>query len=223
VGEPGSERVRVRRRADRGRYDPAVVHAIVDEAVIAHVGVVSDDGPVVLPMALGRRDDTVYLHGSVANQLLRSGDGAEVCVTVTLLDGLVLARSVFHHSMNYRSVVVRGRARRVDDPAEKLDALRCITDHVLARWDDARPPDEAELRQTLVLAVPLTEASAKVRTGDPVDDDADRDGPWWAGTVDMTLARGTPRPAADLAPGVVVPEAVRRYAAGVGPPPGEPS
>jgi uncharacterized protein len=211
--EPGSERVRVKRLAGRGDYDPALIRAVLDAAPIAHVGVTTDDGPVVLPMAFGRTDDTVYLHGSVANHLLRSGAEAEVCVTVTHVDGLVLARSVFHHSMNYRSVVVRGRARRVEDPDEKLDALWRITDHVLPRWDDARPPTEVELRQTLVLAVPLDEASAKVRTGDPVDDDEDLAGPWWAGTVALAVQAGPPVDAADLRPGVDIPEAVRRFAA----------
>lgn len=206
-----SERVRVRRLAARGAYDRDLVHRILDAAPIAHVGVATEDGPVVLPMAFGRTDDTLYLHGSAANNLLRGGAGAEVCVTVTHVDALVLARSVFHHSMNYRSVVVRGTARRVDDPDEKLGALRCITDHVVPRWDDAREPNEAELRQTLVLALPTAEASAKVRTGDPVDDDEDLGGPWWSGTVALTTVRGTPSPAADLVPGIEPPEAVRRY------------
>ena len=207
--EPSSERVRVRRLPKRADYDPATITSILDQAMIAHVGVATDDGPVVLPMAFGRNDDTLYLHGSAANSLLRSGAGAEVCVTVTCIDALVLARSVFHHSMNYRSVVVRGRARRVEDPAEKLEALRRITDHVVARWDDTREPNELELRQTLVLAVPLTEASAKVRTGDPVDDDEDVEGPWWAGVVPVAQHLGPATPAADLAPGIEVPPAVR--------------
>jgi uncharacterized protein len=209
MSEPASDRVRVRRLANRGSYDAETIEAIVDEAMIAHVGVATDEGPVVLPMAFGRRGDTLYLHGSAANHLLRAGAGAEVCVTVTHLDGLVLARSVFHHSMNYRSVVVRGAARRVEDPDEKLDALRCISDHVVARWDDARPPTEGELRQTLVLAVPLTEASAKVRVGDPIDDDEDVAGPWWAGQVPVEQRFGAPTPAADLAAGIEVPGAVR--------------
>ena len=209
MADPPSERVRVRRLPDRGSYDPETVHAIVDAAPIAHVGVVGEDGPIVLPMAFGRHDDTLYLHGSAANALLRRGAAAEVCVTVTHLDGLVLARSVFHHSMNYRSVVVRGTARRVEDPEEKLAALRWITDHVLTRWDDARPPTERELRQTLVLAVPLQEASAKVRTGGPSDDEEDLDGPWWAGVIPVEQRLGRPVPVADLLDGTAVPAAVR--------------
>jgi uncharacterized protein len=209
MAEPASDRVRVRRLPDRASYDRDAVLAIVDAAPLAHVGVASDDGPVVLPMALGRVGGTLYLHGSAANALLRTGSGTEVCVTVTHLDGLVLARSVFHHSMNYRSVVVRGTARRVEDPEEKLAALRCITDHVLPRWDDARGPTELELRQTLVVAVPLDEASAKVRSGGPVDDDEDRSGPWWAGVVPVEQHLGAPVPSPDLAPQTQVPAAVR--------------
>ena len=210
MAESPSDRVRVRRLPARGNYDGDVVRQILDAALIAHVAVGTEEGPVVLPMAFGRSDDTVYLHGSAANHLLRSGAGEEVCVTVTHVDGLVLARSVFHHSMNYRSVVIRGAARRVDDPEEKLDALRRITDHVVRRWDDSRGPNDVELRQTLVLAVPLDEASAKIRIGDPVDDDEDLTGPWWAGVVPVEVRIGAPRAAADLAPGVAVPAAVRQ-------------
>lgn len=209
MADPPSERVRVRRLPDRGSYDADTVHAIVDAAPIAHVGVATEDGPVVLPMAFGRHEGTLYLHGSAANGLLRSAAEAEVCVTVTHLDGLVLARSVFHHSMNYRSVVVRGTARRVEDPEEKLGALRWITDHVLSRWEDARPPTERELRQTMVLAVPLDEASAKVRTGGPVDDEEDLAGPWWAGVVPVEQRLGRPVPVDDLPDGTAVPSAVR--------------
>jgi nitroimidazol reductase NimA-like FMN-containing flavoprotein (pyridoxamine 5'-phosphate oxidase superfamily) len=210
--EPPSDRVRVRRLPERGAYDRRIVREILDAAAIAHVGVSAPSGPVVLPMAFGRTEDTLYLHGSVANGLLRSGAGAEVCVTVTHVDGLVLARSVFHHSMNYRSVVVRGAARRVDDDAERDLALRCITDHVLPRWDDSREPNRIELRQTLVLAVPLTEASAKVRTGDPRDDAEDLSGPWWAGVVPVEVRFGQPVDAGDLRAGVAVPRAVRDLA-----------
>lgn len=212
--EPSSERVRVRRLPKRADYDPGTIAAILDQAMIAHVGVATEHGPVVLPMAFGRDDDTLYLHGSAANALLRSGADADVCVTVTHIDALVLARSVFHHSMNYRSVVVRGQARRVEDPAEKVEALRRITDHVVARWDDTRPPSDTELRQTLVLAVPLAEASAKIRTGDPVDDDDDLAGPWWAGVVPVEQRFGPPASAADLGRGIEVPEAVRRLTGG---------
>lgn len=199
---PPSPRTRVRRGADRAHYDPGTVRGILDAAMIAHVGVVTDDGPLVLPMAYGRDDDTLYLHGAVANHLLGSADGADVCVTVTLVDGLVMARTPFHNSMNYRSVVVRGRARAVTDPDERLRALRAVTDHVIENWDLGRPVSDAELRRTRVLAVPLDEASAKVRTGDPVDEPEDVAGPWWAGVIPVETRLGAPRPAADLAPGV---------------------
>lgn len=190
---PPSDRTRVRRLADRGRYDAATVHAILDEAYLAHVGVVIDGEPRVLPMAFGRDGEVLYLHGAVGNALLRGGDGVEVCVTVTHLDGLVLARSAFHHSMNYRSVVVLGRAEKVTDLAEKRRALDAITDHVLpGRADDSRRSNDAELRQTLVLRVPLAEASAKVRTGPPIDEDDDLDLPHWAGVVPLRLVAGEP-------------------------------
>lgn len=211
--EPASDRVRVRRSAARGNYEPAVALAILDEGTFAHVGVQTERGPIVLPMAYGRIDDTLYLHGAAANALLNEGAGAEVCVTVTLVDGLVLARSVFHHSVNYRSVVVRGRARKVDG-AEKEAGLRAVTDHIVARWDDARGPNDAELRQTLVLALPLTEMSAKIRTGDPIDDDEDRAGPWWAGVVPLTQAWGPASAAADLDPDLDVPSPVQRLGQG---------
>ena len=205
---PASDRVRLRRGAARGEHDPAVVRDVLDRGLVAHVGVATPDGPVVLPMAYGRTDDTLYLHGAAANALLGAGEGAEICVTVTLVDALVLARTPFHNSMNYRCVVVRGRGRRVEDPAEHLDALRRITDHVIPTWDHGRPPSPAELRRTLVVAVPLTEASAKVRAGDPVDEPEDLLGPHWAGTVAITTTFGAPVPAADLAPGIEVPASV---------------
>jgi nitroimidazol reductase NimA-like FMN-containing flavoprotein (pyridoxamine 5'-phosphate oxidase superfamily) len=190
---PPSERVRLRRHAERGRYDAAVVHPILDEAHLAHVGVVLDGEPRVLPMAIGRVGDVLYLHGAVGNALLRGADAAEVCVTVTHLDGLVLARSAFHHSMNYRSVVVLGRAVKVADPDEKRRALDAIVDHVLpGRSADSRPTNEAELRQTLVLRVPLAEASAKVRTGPPIDEPDDLDLPHWAGVVPLRVVAGEP-------------------------------
>lgn len=205
---PPSERVRVRRIAERGRYDPAEIHAILDEGLVAHVGIDTDDGPVVLPMAYGRTDDTLYLHGAVGNALLRGAQEAELCATVTLVDGLVLARTPFHNSMNYRCVVVRGRGRRVDDPVEHEDALRRITDHIVATWDHGRTPSEGDLRRTLVLALPLTEASAKVRSGDPVDEPDDLVGPHWAGTVAVTTTFGTPVAATDLRAGIEVPRTV---------------
>lgn len=205
---PPSERVTVRRRADRGVYDPATVHAILDEGVVAHVGVATDAGPIVLPMAYGRAGGTMYLHGSAANSMLRAARGTEVCATVTLLDGLVFARTPFHNSMNYRSVVVRGVARPVDDSDEHVAALRCISDHVVANWDEGRTPTANEVRKTMVVALPLTEASAKCRVGDPIDEAEDLDSPYWAGTVDLRQSWGQPVAATDLAPGIVPPAVI---------------
>ena len=195
-----SARTTVRRKADRGAYDPALVRAVVDEALICHVGFVHEGSPVVLPTIHARIGDTLYLHGAASNRMLRTlRAGAEACVTCTLVDGLVLARSVFHHSMNYRSVVVFGPARAVDDRAEKLAALEALVERiVVGRWSDARHPTEAELRQTLVVALPLTEASAKVRTGPPIDDEEDYRLPVWAGVIPLEIRRLDPVP--DLPP-----------------------
>ncbi len=205
-----SDRVRLRRTATRGRYDREAVHAVLDAGLVAHVGVGTAEGPVVLPMAYGRDDDTLFLHGASANALLGSGVDAELCATVTLLDGLVLARTPFHNSMNFRCVVVRGRGRRVTDPEEHREALVRITDHVVPTWALGRPPSDAELRRTLVLALPLTEASVKVRQGDPVDEPEDLAGPHWAGTVAVATTFGEPVAAADLTPGIEVPDGVSR-------------
>ncbi len=192
VGVPPSERTRLRRHPERGRYDEATVHAVLDEGLVAHVGVVTDRGPLVLPMAYGRVGGTLYLHGAAGNALLRAAEDGPVCATVTLLDGLVLARSAFHHSMNFRAVVVFGTARRVIDEGEQRLALDAIVDKVApGRAAEARPPTPAELRSTRVLALDLAEASAKVRTGPPVDDAADAGWPAWSGTIALTLVRGT--------------------------------
>lgn len=181
---------------------------VLDAGVIAHVGVVTPTGPVVIPMAYGRDDDNVYLHGAVANAALRAADGADICVTVTIVDGLILARSPFHNSMQYRSVVVRGTARRIRDDAEHTRTLRLIADHVVANWDTARPPTPAEQRATTVIAVALTEASAKIRRGGPIDEPDDLGGPHWAGTVPISTTFEAPVPSPDLAGGIDVPAAV---------------
>ncbi len=190
---PPTGRTRLRRHPERGVYDQATVHAILDEGLVAHVGILSDQGPVVLPMAYARVASTLYLHGAAGNALLRAAEDAPVCATVTLLDGLVLARSAFHHSLNYRSVVVYGTGRRVGDEDEHRLALAAIVDHVAAgRSAEARPPSASELRSTRVLALDLAEASAKTRSGPPVDDEADATWPAWSGTIPLTLVRGTP-------------------------------
>ena len=207
-----STRMKLRRMADRGRYGRDDVTEILDAGLIAHVGVDTPDGPLVLPMAYGRDDEHLYLHGALANHLLNSGEGAEVCVTVTHLDGLVMARTPFHNSMNYRCVVVRGRAHRIDDAGAKERALRLVTDHIVANWDTSRPPSDADLRATLVLELSLDEASAKVRSGDPVDDAEDMAGNWWAGVVPLTTRFELPASSADLAENISTPTAIANLA-----------
>ena len=193
-----SPRTTVRRGANRAVYAADEVRTILDAGMIAHVGVPTDDGPLVLPMAYGRDDDTLYLHGALANHLLGSGNEHEICATVTMVDGLVMARTPFHNSMNYRCVVVRGAATKIDDKAEKLRALKIITDHVVANWDNGRDVSELDEKKTLVLQMPLAEASAKVRAGDPIDEPEDMDGPWWAGIVPVETRFGEPYAAADF-------------------------
>ena len=205
---PASERVRLRRGANRAEYDRGEIAAVLDAGLIAHVGVVTEHGPIVLPMAFAHTAEWLYLHGSVANAMLRAAVGTDICVTVTIVDGLVIGRSAFHNSMNYRGVVVRGTARRVTDPDEHLAALRMISDHVVANWDTAREANATELRTTMVIAVPLTEASAKIRTGDPIDEPEDLDGPHWAGHVPITAHFDTPVASADLPAGVATPSAI---------------
>ena len=188
-----TSRTKLRRRADRGSFDRALAYAILDEALVAHVGVVVDGRPCVLPITYGRVDDTLYLHGAVGNGLLRGSSGADVCVTVTLLDGLVLARAAMHHSMNYRCVVLYGRAERVDGEAEKRRAFDAVVEHsVTGRSAVARPANDLELRKTLVLRVPVDEASVKVRAAGPVDDPEDLGLPVWAGVIPVWLERGEP-------------------------------
>jgi nitroimidazol reductase NimA-like FMN-containing flavoprotein (pyridoxamine 5'-phosphate oxidase superfamily) len=207
-----TDRTKVRRLAERGRYDRATIHEVLDEAYIAHVGFVVDGEPRVLPMTYGRIDDVLYLHGAAGNAMLRASSGAEVCVTVTLLDGLVLARSAFHHSMNHRSVVLLGTATKVDDDAEKRRALDAVVEHVLpGRSQVARPSNDVELRKTMVLRLPIAEGSAKVRTGGPVDEPEDMDLPVWAGVVPLRLVADAPvqDPTQPL-PGLTPPTAGRR-------------
>jgi nitroimidazol reductase NimA-like FMN-containing flavoprotein (pyridoxamine 5'-phosphate oxidase superfamily) len=197
-------RTQVRRLPKRAVYDKAQVHAILDEGFLCHIGFVVDGQPYVIPTGYGRSGDQIYIHGSAASRMLRTlGEIVPVCVTVTLVDGFVLARSAFHHSMNYRSVVVLGQARVVSDPEEKLAALRCFTNHIVpGRWEEVRQPTEPELRSTLVLAVPLDEVSAKLRTGPPIDDEEDYALPVWAGVVPLKPWFGDPAPDARVLPDV---------------------
>ena len=188
-----SVRTTVRRKADRGRYDRDAIHAILDEGLVAHVGFTSDFGVAVLPMVYARLDDDLYLHGAVGNHMLRALDDADVCVTVTLVDGLVLSRSAFHHSMNYRSVVVYGRATLVTDDDEKDRVLCAVVDHMVAgRSEQCRPPTPEERRATRVVRVPLQEASAKVRTGPPIEETTDLALPYFGGVVPLSVVRGAP-------------------------------
>lgn len=207
-----TERTTVRRLAARGNYDAETIRAIIDEALICHVGFVVDGGPVVIPTIHARMEDTLYFHGSAASRMLRSlKNGVEACVTVTLLDGLVLARSAFHHSMNYRSAVVFGIAREVTGD-EKLRALDALVEHVCrGRSAESRPPNEAELRQTLVLGLPIAEASAKIRTGGPIDDEEDYALDIWAGVIPMKLSPGAPVADARLKDGIALPPYAAQY------------
>lgn len=191
---PQTPRTTLKRLPQRGSYDRELINQILDEGFICHVGFAVDGQPLVIPTGYARVGDSLIIHGSQASRMLRTlGPGIDVCVTVTLIDGLVLARSAFHHSMNYRSVVVFGRAHPIDDPDEKLATLRALSDHmILGRWDDVRKPNERELQQTTVLSLPLTEASAKVRTGPPLDDEEDYKLPVWAGVIPLSLVGGVP-------------------------------
>lgn len=188
-----TDRTKLRRHAERGAFDRATVDAVIDEAYIAHVGFVVDGQPRVLPMTYGRDGKVLYLHGAAGNAMLRAATGAEVCVTITLLDGLVLARSAFHHSMNFRSVVLLGTAEKVEQVEEKRHAFDVIVEHVLpGRSEVARPASDAELRATLVLRLPIEEGSAKVRQGGPLEDPDDMDLPVWAGVVPLRLTPSEP-------------------------------
>src|SRR5579863_531370 len=206
-------RTRLAREAHRAVYDRETVYRILDEGFLCHVGFLADGEPFVIPTSYGRKDASLYIHGSAASRMLRQmKDGVPVCVTVTLLDGLVLARSIFNHSMNYRSVVVLGKAVLVEDPEEKLGALRVLSEHILpGRWDDSRQPNERELKQTSVLRVPIEEFSAKVRVGPPVDDEEDYSFPTWAGVIPLEIKPGTPIRDERLEAGREVPSYVRSY------------
>jgi nitroimidazol reductase NimA-like FMN-containing flavoprotein (pyridoxamine 5'-phosphate oxidase superfamily) len=208
-------RTRVVREADRAVYDREAVYRILDEGFLCHAGFVVDGQPFVIPTSYGRKDASLYIHGSAASRMLRQmqmKDGVPICITVTLLDGLVLARSVFNHSMNYRSVVILGKATLVDDPQEKLAALRSLSEHILpGRWEDARQPNERELKATSVLRLPIEEFSAKVRIGPPIDDEEDYSFPTWAGVVPLETLAGKPIDDARLLAGREAPEYARNY------------
>jgi uncharacterized protein len=191
---PPTERTRVVRESHRGVYDRAAIDKILDEGFVCHLGFSVDGQPYVIPTLYARIGDAIYFHGSAASRMLRNvSDGISVCVTVTLTDGFVLARSVFNHSMNYRSVVALGKATLVEAPEEKLEALRAFTEKIIpGRWHDARQPNEKELKATSILRLPLTEVSAKIRSGPVEDDAADYALPVWAGVIPLSLAPGAP-------------------------------
>jgi nitroimidazol reductase NimA-like FMN-containing flavoprotein (pyridoxamine 5'-phosphate oxidase superfamily) len=211
--EMPTTRTRVVREPQRAVYDREAMYSILDEGFICHVGFAVEGQPFVIPTSYGRKDANLYIHGSAASRMLRQmKDGVRVCVTVTLLDGLVLARSVFNHSMNYRSVVILGKAELVGDPEEKLVALRALSEHILpGRWDDARQPNERELGATSVLRLAIEEFSAKVRTGPAIDDEEDYSFPTWAGVVPLHTTAGVPIDDERLLKGREVPAYVRDY------------
>ena len=211
LDSPTSARTNVRRHRERGTYDRSVLNAILDEGLVCHVGFNDGDTTYVLPTGYARVDDVLYVHGASANHMLGVlARETQACVTVTLLDGLVLARASFHHSMNYRSAVIFSTGTKIDDPAEKLQALNAIVEHIVpGRTSDARPPTVEELRATLVVRLPIEEFSAKVRQGPPIDDDADHDLPVWAGVIPLQLESGP----AITDPGLIAGLAIPPYAA----------
>jgi hypothetical protein len=208
-----TERTTIHRLRERGRTERGDLYAVLDAGLVCHLGVIVDGSPVVLPTGYGRIGDTLYLHGSSANRALLAADGQDICVTVTHLDGLVCARAVFHHSMNYRSAVAFGTARLVTDDSERLAALHAVTEQLApGRWDHARPPTRKELAATAVLALPLDEASVKVRTGPPKDDPEDYDTDIWAGVLPAALTFGPAEPDPALRQDIKLPQHITALA-----------
>jgi nitroimidazol reductase NimA-like FMN-containing flavoprotein (pyridoxamine 5'-phosphate oxidase superfamily) len=199
-----TSRTRVVRHAERGTYDRSQIYAILDEGFICHIGFVVDGQPYVIPTAYGRAADQLYFHGAAANRMLRSlAQGVDVCATITLVDGFVMARAAFRQSPNYRSVVILGKARLVTEPAEKIEAMRCLTNHVVARrWEEVRVPNEKELAATSVMALPLEEVSAKIRAGPPLDTEEEWSSQVWAGVVPVKMQIGEPVADAHVGPGI---------------------
>jgi uncharacterized protein len=204
---PKSTSVEIKRNPERAKYDLDTVCKILDEGLVCHVGFAQDNQPFVIPMAYGRIDHSLYLHGSIDSRLMQHMQEQPVSISVTLLDGLVLARSAFHHSMNYRSVMLIAQGMLVEDVRKKSQALKAVSDQLLPnRWDDVRAPNKTEMHDTAVVAFPITEASAKIRTGPPTDDDADYKRPTWAGVLPYIQTIGTPEPDSKLAPRIALPD-----------------
>jgi nitroimidazol reductase NimA-like FMN-containing flavoprotein (pyridoxamine 5'-phosphate oxidase superfamily) len=210
---PQTPRTTLKRLPKRGSHDREVINQILDEGFICHVGFVVEGQPIVIPTGYARIEDKLIIHGSQASHMLRALEkGIDVCITVTLIDGLVLARSAFHHSMNYRSVVIFGNASVVEDRQEKIAALLALSEHIIrGRWKEVRDPNEAELQKTTVLSLPITEASAKIRTGPPLDDEEDYSLPVWAGVIPLRLTSGDPVADPRLPSGTDVPRYVTEY------------
>lgn len=208
-----TKRTRLRRLPKRGSFDRDTVYSILDESFICHIGFTVDTQPYVIPTAFGRIEDDLYIHGSSASRMLRTlSGGVEMCFTTTLVDGLVIARSAFHHSINYRSVVVLGKAMLVTDLDEKNRALEAVTNHIVpGRWADVRWPNELELKATSVLKLPIDEASAKLRTGPPIDDEEDYELDVWAGVLPLKSSTGAPLDDERLKDGITVPENIAKY------------
>jgi len=214
AGFAATPRTTLKRMAKRGSYDRSVIHAILDEALVCHVAFARDSQPFVVPMIYARHGDSLYLHGSTANRTLRAlVGGAQACVTVTLIDGLVMARSAFHHSVNYRSVVLYGVASQVTDETERTLAMRALIEHAAqGRWDEVRPPTREEMLRTLVVRLPVTEASAKLRSGPPLDDEEDYAWPVWAGVIPLQLTASAAQNDPRLPNHVALPDYLAGYA-----------
>ena len=218
--KPASDRTRLRRRRDRGSYDRPTIDAILDEAIVAHLAIVMDDGqPIAIPTLHARAGDVVYCHGASAGRTMRAmAQGAPACLTVSVIDGLVLARSAMHHSANYRSAILLGKARPVEDPEEKWAAFEAIVERIVpGRWSEVRQPTAKEMRATSVVAIAIDEASAKARTGPPMDDEEDYSLDVWAGVIPLSMTVGEPIPDPLLREEIAVPEHVRSYRAGGAP------
>ena len=213
---PISTKNKVERKPDRGHYDKKTIYQILDEGLICHVGLIQDNCPIVIPMNYARLNDRILLHGSPASRLLQSiKKGVDVCITVTLLDGLVLARSVLHHSMNYRSVVIFGKGSLIEDYNQKKEAFERIVEHIIpGRWADARRPSDKEIKQTYVVSIPIKEASAKIRSGPVIDNDDDYSFPVWAGLLPMELKPAAPQADSRLSKNIVIPDYLKNYKRG---------